>query len=1175
MLGLRSIRCLRTGLQALERYPLCISHLSSVLVFSLVLSALVSSFADVASAQNLLFEHLSYEQGLSESNVTAILQDKQGFLWIGTSNGLNRYDGYSIIIYRNDPNDSTSLANNAITALYEDESGILWVGTQNGLHRFDRITGRFTAYRNNPDNSNSLSSNLVRSIIEAPRGILWVSTKRGLNRLDVARGEWTLFKADKKGRGKGPSDNDIMTILADPTNRAHLWLGTRDGGLNKLHLPTTTFSVFKPDAFPTADEISIGITAMSFDPKGHLWLGTRDNMLWRFIPETGEFTPIEPLVAIAEQSMSQGNRTTTIQTLAIDKHGTLWAGTRMGIFSRSTLEDETGTWQQYTSNPNDAQSLSDDNVSVIRQDKSGVMWFGTQGGGLNKYVPQTSAFRNVKYNPLRKDIPSPIVNAIARKMSGEAWIGTQSGAVVYTGNSPSRLIASEYAVTAILHDSQGGTWLGTESGLIWIPRNGAEIRFQNSPDDNNSLGDNLVTALAEEKSSGDIWIGTQGGGISRLNPRTKTFTNYWSDAGISGSISDNFVFSMLVSQDGTLWVGTSNGLNRYNPQTNTFTAYLRTPQNGLPDAPILTLYEDAGGNLWLGTLGGGLYRFNPRSVSSLRFSKKDRLPSETIYGILGDKSGKLWLSTSRGLASLMFLQGNTSTPIVRTYGSADGLQSSAFRKGAYFRAADGVMSFGVGTGFVSFHPDSLRDNPTAPPVVLVRFRVFGDRKIIDTIPPPTQTRFELEYNDNFELEYAALDFTNSARNEYAYRIDEVHKDWLYTGENRRITGTNYDPGTYTLHIKAANSDGVWNNEGVTVSIIIHPPWWATWWFHSLIVVVGIGFIVLAYRLRVRRMIVLNSRLQTLVEERTKEISEQKYLLEEQAAEIQMTNGALQEKNVELENVLSVSEKERQELERAYKLLDIENNRKSQELNDARAFQISMLPARVPQIQGLDIAFVLRTATEVGGDYYDYVQDPEGGLTLAIGDATGHGVRAGMLVSLVKSSFHALVHDYTLSETVGMISQAIKQMRLQRMFMCLSLLHFRRKQNDCAWQIDMAGAGMPPLMVFRAKDHRVEYIRSQGIVLGAMESAGYPLTTFDVQAGDTILLMSDGILELFNASGDELGTQRLEDCFVRLCKQQKPITSEAMLDELHLLTDNWTDGEPLHDDIALIVVNVKA
>lgn len=1150
----------------------------------LLTAALLFSCLLPLSAQNLLFEHLSYEQGLSESNITAILQDRQGFLWIGTSNGLNRYDGYTVIIYRNDPNDSASLSNNAITALYEDESGILWVGTQGGLNRLDRATGRFTAYRNIPESTNSLSNNLVRSIIEAPRGMLWVSTKRGLNRFDIARNEWKLWKTDKKGRGKGLNDNDIITMLPDPQNRAYLWLGTRDGGLNRLHLPSGVFQVFKPDNMPAAntDEMSLGITAMTFDKAGGLYLSTRDNALWRFETESAAFTPMESPHPTGTNSVAGMNQhSISIQSLAVDMQGRLWAGTRAGVFSRTlanTLANKgtSGLWVQHTNNPNDAQSLSDNNVSVIRQDRSGVLWFGTQGGGVNKYVPQTSAFRNVKYDPLQKTLPSPMVTAIARKPPMQAhceeWFGTQNGVVVYQNGVPVRVVASGFVVTAILHDSEGATWLGTESGLLWIDAHGRETHFEYSPDNqSDGLSDNLITALAEDRR-GNIWIGTQGGGVSRFETRTRKFANYWSDAEMRGSLSDNFVFSLLVGKDGTVWIGTNNGLNRYNPETDNFTAFIRTSDNSLPDSPILALHEDAKGLLWLGTLGGGLFRFHPATARAVRFSKKDRLPSETIFGVLSDAKGKLWLSTSRGLASLS-LQ-SSGEPVVRSYGAADGLQSSVFRKGAYFRAPDGTMLFGVGTGFVAFHPDSLRDNTRAPSVAIVRLSVFGDRRVQETIPDPTQTRFELDYNDNFELEYAALDFTNSARNEYAYRMDEVHKDWVYTGENRRITSTNLDPGTYTLHIKAANSDGLWNENALTLSIVVRPPWWRTWWFHSILALMGIGAIVLAYRLRVRRMIALNSRLQMLVEVRTKEISEQKYLLEAQASEIQMTNGALQEKNVELERVLEVSEAARQELERAYKLLDIENTRKTQELNEARAFQISMLPTHVPQIQGLDIAFAMRTATEVGGDYYDYVQSPDGTLTLAIGDATGHGVRAGMLVSLVKSSFHALVHDCSLGETAAMISHTIKQMRLQRMFMCLSLLRFRRQNaNGSIWELEMAGAGMPPMMVFRAATQRVEHIRSQGIVLGAMDGATYPLLQIHLEQGDKILLLSDGIIELFNCSGEELGTKRVEDCFERIGRATQPLKAEAILSEIHTLADVWVDGEPLHDDIALIVVNI--
>jgi ligand-binding sensor domain-containing protein/serine phosphatase RsbU (regulator of sigma subunit) len=1138
-----------------------------------------------SAAQNLLFEHFSYEQGLSESNVTAILQDRYGFLWVGTSNGLNRYDGYKMTTFRNDPNDSSSLSSNVITALYEDESGALWVGTQDGLNRLDHTTGRFSAYKNTPDNTNSLSNNFIRALAEVPRGVLWVATKRGLNRFDMERNEWKFYKADKKGRGKGPSDNDITAMLVEPSNRAHLWLAARGGGLNLLHISKGIFKVFKPEEFEEYDEMNIGVSAMTFDAANTLWLATRDNSLWRFFPEEKRFSRV-PDILPSEQAFSQylttitpqrAIPTITVQSLAIDKQGTLWAGAREGLFSRPTTNDDVA-WEAHKNNPNDAQSLSDNNVTVMLQDHAGVMWFGTQEGGLNKFVPQTAAFRNVKYSPDTKALPNPLVNAIARKASGEEWFGTQNGAVIYQNGLPKRVVANGYVVTAILHDKQGNTWLGTESGVLEFDAGGLPKRLQGGLQEMNGLSDNIITALAEDKA-GNIWIGTQGDGVSLFNPRSGILRRFFSDADDTTSLSENFVFSITVSRTGTVWIGTNSGLNRFDAAKEQFRRITRTTKSGFPDVPILALYEDAEGALWLGTLGGGLFRYNPASEAVQRFSKKDKLPSETIFGILSDNAGKIWLSTSRGLAALRLNKnaGGGTIQAVRSYGASDGLQSSTFRKGAYFRAADGMMMFGLGTGFVRFHPDSLHDNRLAPPIAVTRFQLFNDDGINDNLLLQQQTQFEINYNDNFELEYAALDFTNPERNQYAHRMEGFTKDWLYTDQGRKITGTNLDPGTYTLYIKAANSDGIWSETPLELTIVVRPPWWGTWWFRLIFVAVGIGCIVLAYRLRVRSMVMMNSRLQTLVEARTKEISEQASLLEEQASEIQMANGALQEKNVELERVLHVSEMARQELEHAYKLLDSENTRKTQELSEARAFQLSMLPRNVPQIQGLDVAFALRTATEVGGDYYDYVQTAEGALTLAIGDATGHGVRAGMLVSLVKSSFHALVHDYPLSETVAMISQTIKQMRLQRMFMCFSVLHFRRlaeeQSSKSAWALDVAGAGMPPMMIYRAATGTMEFFRTQGIVLGAMENASYPASTLHLAHGDRLLIMSDGIIELFNSAGEELGTERVKSCFQRHCTGTESLSADELLGELHRLIDAWLDGEAPNDDIALVVVRV--
>jgi ligand-binding sensor domain-containing protein len=1175
--------------KTMSRFVLVVHMFATFCLFAASLFLLV--FPSSTPAQQLLFEHISYEQGLSDASVTAILQDSRGFLWIGTSNGLNRYDGYNFITERNDPTNPLSLGNNTITVLYEDANAMLWVGTQNGLFRYDRTTGAFRVYKSTPDSvsanstrNNSLSNNVIRSIAESPDGMLWVGTKRGLNMLDVARNEWTLFKADKKGRGKGPSDNEITALCPDRTNRSVLWLGTRDGSINELHLPSKKFTVYKPDE--NKDEAMMltdnGITALAQDSHGMVWTGTRSNGVMMLNPENGTFTyfrdictPQKKSMRLANSSSSSSNdiRIPAVQGLCIDKSGNIWVGSRTGAIMFNPV---TGERTEHTSNPNDLQSLSDNDINALYADRSGVLWIGTQNGGMNKYVPKTSYFRVFKVTSDEPNgLQSPVVNVLTESIPASVLLGGQNTVQsFYNGRFATIFTMPEANITAILQNTRdGATWIGTETGLMRIDRASNRTLFRANADDKGSLSDDAITALVQDRA-GNVWIGTQGGGVNRFDARTGTFSVFRNDPDAARSLSDNFVFSLLIDHAGMLWAGTSNGLNRLNTATGECTRFMRSETMMLPEVPILALHEDGGGALWLGTLGGSLFKFTPGTSSNtgkaIRFSKKDGLPSETIYGILPDGHGNLWMSTSRGLAVMSISPSQVSARI-RVYTKADGLQSDAFRKGAFLRTADGTMYFGVGTGFVQFHPDSLRDNPVPPRVGITSLHVFGG--MTDPfVNERGEHTLDLRFGENFEVQFAALDFTNSASNEYAYKFDEVHKDWIYIGQNHSVIATGLDPGDYTLRVKAANSDGVWNETGAVLRISILPPWYMTLWFRISVGLTVVGLVFVALRSRMRNMQMMNTRLQELVEVRTKEITEQTQLLESQAEEIQSANGALQEKNIELGRILGQSESARQELQHAYALLDTENARKTQELDEARTFQLSMLPAAVPQFEGLDIAFAMRTATEVGGDYYDYVIGADGSITLAIGDATGHGVRAGMLVSLVKSSFHALVHTNTLDEIATAISRSIKQMRLQRMFMCLSLIRLQRTA-ECSMTLQFAGAGMPPILLFRAQTRTLERFRTQGIVLGATYDAVYTVHEFTVRCGDTLLLMSDGLTELFNADSEELGTHEVENVFVEAMSAPE-VRSEHILTALDTLADNWLRGETQNDDIALMVIRVE-
>ncbi len=1242
-----------------------------------------SSAFSLVPSQQLYFERVSYEQGLSESNVSAIVQDRAGFLWIGTTNGLNRYDGYKFTIFRHNPADSSSLVSNAITALYEDKAGMLWIGTQNGMSRYNPRTGSFTNYRapeqnmsantafpaptaslppapSNYASSATIFSNVIRAITSDSAGNIWIGTKRGLHRFDAVSRTFKLFKTDKKKtdvqwRGKGPTDSDILALQFLPAEPHILWLAPRTGGINALDVRTMKFAAFpiEDEDAPSVEEGEVvgttnGIAAMTADAEGNIWIGARtDGNVFKFSPKTrtserfsygldflaatGNSSNASPMLASANTNITDNRMGGgAIHTLLVDKQGLLWVGTRTGLWM---FDQDRAEWTLHTNSATDPNSISDNDVNTAFQDQTGVLWFGTQTGGLSKFVPQSASFRVFKYDPTswRNALAGSTVTAFAEKRGtmshpvqrGELWVATQQGLSSMLSDGTMRRETSSQAapkrsgmpklaqmladkpILSLLHSRMGETlWIGTERGLVRVDdpygaQKTALFSMQSGSENGAySLSDDIVSALAED-SEGFIWAGTQGGGVNRINPRTNTVEMFLTDAENPRSLSDNFVFSIVAdtakASNGAVWIGTSNGLCRFDAATQDFTVWQRkgnsqrksSTSSIIPDVPIVSLLK-SGNDLWLGTLGGGLYRFDAQSGTATRFGRDEGLPSETIYGILQENSKRLWLGTSRGLVRMDIppKERNNSRSdslktspnlTVRVYNASDGLHSNTFHQGASVLASDGSMAFGVGMGLVHFVPEQIAPNMRPPKLGFVRFKIFGDREVAESLR--LGDTITLEYNDNFEIEYAALDFTNTAKNEYAYKVEGITDEWMYVGMGRTVTGTNFDPKTYVLHIKAANSDGVWNEEGAKLTIIVMPPWWETWWFRSLAFLLGGSAILGGYKLRVRSINRQNERLTKLVEQRTYTLKEQSRLMEAQAAEIQLANGALQEKNGELATILHESEEARTELQRAYTLLDAENARKTQELEEARTFQVSMLPKKIPSLPHVELAFEMRTATEVGGDYYDYVLADDGTLTLAIGDATGHGVRAGMLVSLVKSSFHALIAENDVGTIVTSISQTIKQMNLQRMFMCLTLLrirkHIQANTSNNALFVEFAGAGMPPMLHYSASTKTVAEHRPQGIALGVMNNAQYPTHAFTLECGDMLLLLSDGLVELFNGEMEELGTERLHSFFTEECSceslQNAPNRAQHLISSLNIFANEWRGDTPQADDIALMVV----
>jgi ligand-binding sensor domain-containing protein/serine phosphatase RsbU (regulator of sigma subunit) len=1155
---------------------------------------------------NINFERIGREQGLSESAVTAILQDKRGFLWVGTQNGLNRYDGYTFTVFRQNPNDTASLANNNIKALLEDRSGALWVGTSNGLHRYDRFTGRFVRYQANPENKNSLAHNDVSSIAEDHTGTLWVGTKRGLSRFDPRTGTFKLYKAHKKRKPGFLSDNDIATVFADVRKTSAgepsttIWIGTRTGGLNMLNPQTDEVTVFQS----SEDEMNDGthsarfalsansssmhlpsslsddaVSGIAKAPDGTLWIATRSGGV-NSLKFSGE--PRSPATAkFRAYTAASGLSDNFVRSVFVDHAGQVWIGTRNGVQMFNTCTEE---FALFKNSPNNMHSLSDNDVSTVFEDRAGLLWVGTSGGGLNKFVPRSAYFSNVRFSAAKDngEKSNSIVSAIHLNNDRTLWVGTSGGAAMFpkgfpvasTPKSLEPLVSlskdegntlSDDLVTAILPDRFNAdlVWIGTESGLNLYSRSKRKTRVLRHDDaDATSLSDDYINCLLQDRT-GAIWVGTGGGGLSRLDPRTldaqtPMFTTFRNDPMDSSSLADNFVFALIEDNNGTIWAGTGGGLSRFEAASGRFTHFRHDDRNpkSLSENSILSLCQDHLGNLWVGTYGGGLNQLaasatkasDPRQAAFTRYAEANGLPNDVVYGIIEDGKGRLWVSTGRGLARFTFQAGQTGAKsLLRVYDASDGLLANEFRKGAAHRGVDGTLYFGVGYGLVMFHPDSLRDSRHLPLVAITAFRKYNETVLLDS-SITEKTVLMLDHTDNtFSFEFAALDFANPSKNQYAYRMMGFDDRWIPLGNERVARYTNLDPGEYVFQVKASNSDGVWNEAGTMLRVVVRPPWWATLWFRAIAVLTVAGAVVVGYKQRVRKIQEVNKHLESVIASRTEEITE---------------------KNVELENLLDQAEHARSETQQAYNLLEIEHARKSAELEEARVLQLSMLPKHTPSVHGLDVAFSMRTATEVGGDYYDYAMASDGTLTLAIGDATGHGVRAGMMVSMVKSNFHALSEVENLGDIACQISRTIKRMNMRQMFMCLTLARYRNHGEHGS--VELSGAGMPPALVFRAATMTMEKVRLHGIVPGAVEHFDYDTKKLYLKRGDVVLMYSDGLVELFNHCSEELGEERVIACLQSICSQARN-DAAAIIHSLNAMTDEWLDGKLPNDDIALVLL----
>ncbi|GGZ81777.1 hybrid sensor histidine kinase/response regulator transcription factor [Algibacter mikhailovii] len=799
----------------------------SFIAFSLLSQIFYGQSSNI-DIKNLKLKHISLEQGLSQSSVLSILQDKNGFLWFGTRDGLNKYDGHNFKTYKHISNDSTSLSNNYIKALYEDDHGNMWIGTSNGLNLYVESEDNFQRFMQ----TNNISNNEISNIIKDDSDHLWVATYHQLKSFSIKE------KRIIDNRGI-KLDTPIRAILKSEDGK--LWIktttavGTYD--FNNKTLKRHTLNA------KGINDLNLNIISCLYEDRSkNIWLGYK-NGLALLNKESNTFE----VYSINKNQKSSIND--NVRSIHEDYHGNLWIGTYNGLY---ILNANKTSIEHFQHNEDNNSSLSQNSVFKIFEDSKGDIWIGTYAGGINYYDRNYDSFK--LFSPGGKNtLNYKVVSSIVEDGRDNLWIGTEGGGLNYyndtTGNfeyfihnPKNKNSLSSNNVKAITKDVKGNLWVGTFDGglnFINIQNNKKNFQhFKNIPNDTTSISNDRVTALCEDDNN-NIWLGTRGGGVNIINKDSKRVTRLKPHSKYSKDFVNVITKSLNTN---ILYIGGNEGLYEIDIYTQKINPInFRSDDNVFTKTPVISIYEDNTQNLWIGTEGNGLYYYDKKTKISSNYGIAEGLPSEIIYGILAHENN-LWLSTNQGLSKF-----DLTTKKVKNFDASDGIQGNEFNYGAYLKTKNNKLFFGGANGLTIFNPDDITGNSFIPPVLVTDIRINNELHY----PKYTKT-LKLNHKQNvFSFNFVALSYSKPTKNQYAYKLEGFDKDWIYIGNRRSTTYTNIDPGKYTFRVKASNSDDLWNGKGDEVFIEIFPAPWKSWWAYLLYMLVlsGIAFLIRKYYLQ--------------------------------------------------------------------------------------------------------------------------------------------------------------------------------------------------------------------------------------------------------------------------------------------------------------------------------------
>jgi signal transduction histidine kinase/ligand-binding sensor domain-containing protein/CheY-like chemotaxis protein/HPt (histidine-containing phosphotransfer) domain-containing protein len=825
-------------------------------------------------AQPLILEHLTTSEGLPQGTVYATLQDSQGFIWLGTEDGLVRFDGHELVRYAYSPNARGGLPGNFICQIAEDAHHDLWIAIKDvGVARWNRSSDTFTVYRHDPANPQSLASDATNTVLVDARGRIWVGTRdAGLDILDSASGHVEHLRHDA-GNPASLTDDRIYSLTLDRSG--NLWVGT-GAGLDRRQ-PDGGFIHFGHAA---ADPRSLSggqISSVLEDRSGALWVGTHDGGLDR-MERSGRVTQTFRHDPLRKTSLSADD----VRAVLEDPAGHLWVGTAEGL---DLLDRSSGEFIHYRHDASDAESLRDSFVMSLYEDAAGLVWIGTRAGGVSRWDPRS--WELGAHRPAW--LEDKLVTAFADAPNGKVWIASLGGGLVQfdgsTGEAAEvdRLVGRRNAVgdqrvMSLRQDARGSLWIGTmTSGLRKLTADGRVESIPVKPGDPRSLSAAGIMTIFEARS-GRIWIGTNGGGANVLDPGTGLIRQlpYGTQP---GAVTAPNVTAIAEDPSGDFWVGTDGGgLVLVRADGTLIKAFRHDPNDpaSLPANTVWALAVDERGRVWIGTDGAGLAlavgsAALPDAIRFRSVSHDDGLSSDTIYGVLTDTAGRLWLSGNAGL-----MRFDPESGAVKTLHRERGLQGEEFDFNAFHRLRDGRLCFGGPGGFNIFDPSRLSDNRRPPRLALTGLEVLG-------VPAPSAVpywlldRIVLDHRASvISLDFGALDFTSPKRNRLAYRMGGLTDRWIDLGSQHRISLTNLDAGDHLLEVRAANADSVWSDTPLRITIHRDPAPWKSPWAYAVYSLAALGLI--AYRLRLQRrkfrqIVAAQERLESEVALRTRELLE--------------------------------------------------------------------------------------------------------------------------------------------------------------------------------------------------------------------------------------------------------------------------------------------------------------